>query len=156
MWLAVVFKRDLDKPACVSLQASTPEHPWWRCPLALAGVCLLLAVVWEGVKGLGGDPWRVTVGTPTPIHVQFTPPFAFASDLNMPHLWDIAAALLQPAQRHGPPLGAIMQQAAWFRFDNAWAAIMLAMALGMAMYLIILGLERLVMPWHASVRHAAA
>lgn len=50
----------------------------------------------------------------------------------------------------------IMQQAAWFRFDNAWAAIVLAMALGMAMYLIILGLECLVMPWHASVRHAVA
>ena len=43
-----------------------------------------------------------------------------------------------------------------FVLDSAWAAIMLAMALGMAMYLIILGLERLVRPWHASVRHAVA
>lgn len=50
----------------------------------------------------------------------------------------------------------IMQQAAWFRFDNAWAAIILVMGLGMAMYLIIVGIERLVMPWHASVRRAAA
>src|SRR5215470_586032 len=92
--------------ASASHQAPTPGPAWWQRALSLAGVCLLLAVVWEGVKGLGGDPWHVTVGTPTLIHVQFTPPFsfAFASDLNMPHLWDIAAAFVQPAQRHGPLL----------------------------------------------------
>jgi len=50
----------------------------------------------------------------------------------------------------------IIQEAAWFRFDNAWAAIMIAMALGMIFYLVILGLERLVIPWHAAVRDTAA
>jgi NitT/TauT family transport system permease protein len=50
----------------------------------------------------------------------------------------------------------ILQEAAWFRFANAWAAIMIAMALGMIFYLVILGVERLVIPWHTAVRDVAA
>ena len=46
----------------------------------------------------------------------------------------------------------IVESAAFLRFANAWAAIIIAAALGIAFYLIIIGLERIVMPWHASVR----
>ncbi len=46
----------------------------------------------------------------------------------------------------------ITQEAAVFRFQNAWAAIIMASALGIAFYLIILFFERLAIPWHASVR----
>jgi NitT/TauT family transport system permease protein len=46
----------------------------------------------------------------------------------------------------------ITQEAAYFRFENSWAAIIVAAALGIAFYLIILLAERLAMPWHASMR----
>jgi NitT/TauT family transport system permease protein len=48
----------------------------------------------------------------------------------------------------------ITQEAALFRFQNAWAAILLASALGIAFYLIIIFFERLAIPWHPSVREA--
>ncbi|MCB0739442.1 MAG: hypothetical protein KDC92_18195, partial [Bacteroidetes bacterium] len=49
---------------------------------------LLLAVVWEGIKWIGGDPWRVENN---PFGIEHNPPLRFkvASDLNLPHLWDI-------------------------------------------------------------------
>ncbi len=46
----------------------------------------------------------------------------------------------------------ITQEAAQFRFQNSWAAIVIACILGITFYLIIVGIERLVIPWHASVR----
>lgn len=46
----------------------------------------------------------------------------------------------------------ITQEAAQFRFQNSWAAIIIACILGIGFYLLIVALERLVIPWHASVR----
>lgn len=46
----------------------------------------------------------------------------------------------------------ITQEAAQFRFQNSWAAIIVACFLGIAFYLLIVALERVVIPWHASVR----
>lgn len=46
----------------------------------------------------------------------------------------------------------ITQEAAQFRFDRAWAAIVIACVVGIVFYLLILGVERLVIPWHTSVR----
>ena len=48
----------------------------------------------------------------------------------------------------------ITSEAYVFRYPNAWAAILLACLLGIAFYLTILVLERLVMPWHSSQRTA--
>lgn len=45
----------------------------------------------------------------------------------------------------------ILQEAQLFRFDNAWAAIIISAVLGIVFYLIIIALERLVIPWHVSV-----
>ena len=46
----------------------------------------------------------------------------------------------------------ITQEAAQFRFARAWSAIIIACAVGITFYLVILGVERLVIPWHASLR----
>jgi NitT/TauT family transport system permease protein len=46
----------------------------------------------------------------------------------------------------------ITQEAALFRFSSAWAAIIIACIMGIALYVIILAVERLVMPWHVSFR----
>ena len=50
-------------------------------------------------------------------------------------------------------LGAyISQQASDFHFAQAWAAIIVACLLGIAFYIVILLVERVVMPWHVSLR----
>jgi NitT/TauT family transport system permease protein len=46
----------------------------------------------------------------------------------------------------------IVQSASALRFDVTWAAIILGAGTGIAFYLVIVGLERLVIPWHASLR----
>jgi NitT/TauT family transport system permease protein len=46
----------------------------------------------------------------------------------------------------------ITQEAALFRFASAWAAIIVACILGIILYLLILAIERWVMPWHVSFR----
>jgi NitT/TauT family transport system permease protein len=74
------------------------------------------------VKWLAGDPWRLQ-GTVAgiPFSYQHDPPFRlrFANDLSLPHLWDIARAFVDPAQRNGPPLGAILLGQALFTFREA-------------------------------------
>jgi len=49
----------------------------------------------------------------------------------------------------------ISQQAALFHFAEAWAAILVASFSGIVFYLSIALVERLVMPWHASIRNVA-
>lgn len=46
----------------------------------------------------------------------------------------------------------IVQSASALRFDVTWAAILLAAVTGIVFYLAVVVIERLVMPWHASVR----
>ena len=46
----------------------------------------------------------------------------------------------------------ITQESAAFRFENTWAAILLVSLIGVAFYLLMAVAERLVMPWHVSLR----
>lgn len=46
----------------------------------------------------------------------------------------------------------VVQSASALRFDVTWAAILLGAATGIVFYLVITGIERLVIPWHASLR----
>ena len=60
----------------------------------------MLLVAWEVVKWLGGDPWRVSDGLGVGVTFEHQPPFhwAFASDLVLPHWFNILAVLGQPVQ----------------------------------------------------------
>jgi NitT/TauT family transport system permease protein len=49
----------------------------------------------------------------------------------------------------------ITQEAASFNFARAWTAIIMAAAIGISFYLLVLFLERRIMPWHASQREKA-
>ena len=46
----------------------------------------------------------------------------------------------------------VVQSASALRFDVTWAAILLAAITGIALYLAIVALERVLIPWHPSVR----
>ncbi len=48
----------------------------------------------------------------------------------------------------------ITQEAAQFRFQNSWAAIIIACVVGIAFYLVILAVEWMTIPWHSSVRQS--
>jgi NitT/TauT family transport system permease protein len=73
-----------------------------RTALIYLGVILAVVLIWEGVKFLGGVPWRVPGALPGPDNPAiWNPPFRwdFANDLRLPHLWNIAIVLGQPFQR---------------------------------------------------------
>ncbi len=46
----------------------------------------------------------------------------------------------------------IVQSASALRFDVTWAAIVIGATTGIVLYLVIVAIERVVIPWHASVR----
>ncbi|GAC1487909.1 MAG: hypothetical protein NVS1B1_04080 [Candidatus Limnocylindrales bacterium] len=46
----------------------------------------------------------------------------------------------------------IITEAAFFRFANAWAAIVVASTISIAFFLIILAIERVAIPWHSAAR----
>jgi NitT/TauT family transport system permease protein len=61
-----------------------------------------LLVVWTAVKWLGGVPWRYDNVFGSGTDFFHDPPFrwAFATDLNLPHWWEIIGALAAPVQRN--------------------------------------------------------
>ena len=105
------------------LSAPLPATPvrtlprWLRRILAFLFVLALLALAWEGLKWLAGDPWRPESN---PFGISHMPPFRtkIASDLNLPHLWDVVEAFGQPSRRNGPPLSAVLLEAALFTFRS--------------------------------------
>ena len=112
-----------------------------RSSLSLFVVIGALAVLWEVVKLLGGDPSD-----------GWTPPFQWtvASDLNMPHVWDIAASFVQPAQRNGPPLGLVLVNAGIFTFREAFGGFAFGAVLGLALAIVFVHsplLERALVPY---------
>jgi NitT/TauT family transport system permease protein len=66
------------------------------------GFAALVLFVWEAVKWFGGVPWRYENALGLGVDLFHEPPFrwAFATDLNLPHWWDIGAALAAPVQRN--------------------------------------------------------
>jgi len=112
-----------------------------RSSLSLFVVIGALAVLWEVVKLLGGDPSEA-----------WTPPFQWtvASDLNMPHVWDIAASFVEPAQRNGPPLGIVLVNAGFFTFREAFGGFVFGALLGLALAIVFVHsriLERALVPY---------
>ncbi len=59
----------------------------------------------------------------------------------------------------GGPLRAlgiyIKSEAYQFRYNHAWAAIIIACAMGIGLYVLVVALERVLLPWHASSRETA-
>jgi NitT/TauT family transport system permease protein len=102
---------------------------------------IAVAAVWEVVKLLGGDATGA-----------WQPPFQWkiASDLNMPHVWEIAGAFVEPAQRNGPALGFVLADAAVFTFREAFGGFVIGALLGLALAIVFVHspfLERALVPY---------
>jgi NitT/TauT family transport system permease protein len=56
-------------------------------------VLLVLLIAWEATKFIGGDRWEYENFLGTGIAIDHDPPltFTFATDIKLPHIWDIAA-----------------------------------------------------------------
>ena len=65
-----------------------------RSIIVFLAFAALVAVAWELLKFIGGDPWRY-------FGWEWHPPLKiwFASDLDLPHIWEIAGALAGPWRR---------------------------------------------------------
>jgi NitT/TauT family transport system permease protein len=92
----------LEREIELEMHAAQPRVPRlrWRRPVAFLIVIVIILVLWEGVKLLGGTPWRLPGQGPGD-PVIWNPPFRwpFANDLNLPHVWNIVWAMGQPFQR---------------------------------------------------------
>lgn len=120
-----------------------------RQALSMLILLLLLAVVWEGVKWIGGNPWRPDTN---PFGIAHDPSyrFKFASDLNLPHLWDIFEAFGNPSRRNGPPLIDTLIEASIFTFREAFIGFLFGGILGFLLGVIFAHsdlLERGLMPY---------
>lgn len=120
-----------------------------RQAFSLLLLLLLLAFVWESVKWIGGNPWRVDNN---PFGLVHDPPyrFKFASDLNLPHLWDIAEAFGNASRRNGPPLIEVLADAAYFTFREAFVGFVFGGVLGFLLGVVFAHsnlLERGLMPY---------
>ena len=73
-----------------------------RTVLAFGVFFLIVFLVWELFKWLFGDPWRFEDILGSGLGYFHEPPFYLlqASDLQLPHVWDIAYALSEPVQRN--------------------------------------------------------
>ena len=104
--------------------------------VGLTVVLVGLAILWEGAKWLGGDPWRIH-GTIAGIQIDYehvpSLKWRIADDLSLPHVWDVVRAFVEPAQRGGPPLGVVLLGQAGFTFMEAVAGFVLGGLLGLAL-----------------------
>lgn len=106
-----------------------PAHGRARRILTFVAFFLALLVLWEGAKLLGGDPWRYfgMVWRP-PLH------FSFASDLNLPHVWDVLGAMLRPVQRGtDQSLGAYLVGASAYTWREAAIGFVAGAMLGISL-----------------------
>lgn len=119
-------------------QQTGVSSAWRRLPkvvrqaVSLLLLLLLLALVWEGAKFVGGNPWRPD---DNPFGITHDPPFRLkvVSDLNLPHLWNVLNTFAQPARRNGPPLYTILASAALFTFREALIGFAFGSLLGLAL-----------------------
>ena len=112
-------------------------------------VLVLLGIAWEGLKWIGGDIWWPDNN---PFGIAHAPPadFKIASDLNLPHLWDIFKAFGNPSRRNGPPLISVLLDAALFTFREAVIGFLFGALLGFtlgAIFAHVSLLERGCMPY---------
>jgi len=123
-----------------------------RSAVTFLVVIAIVLLVWEGVKFLGGVPWREPGALPgSP--VLWNPPFrwAFASDLKLPHVWNIVLALGQPWQRGADiNLAQYLFGAALYTWREAAIGFGLGALLGLALATIFVHvrlLERALVPY---------
>ena len=124
----------------------SPERGWARRGAIFVAFAALVLLAWEGVKLVGGDPWRGDGWT-------WEPPLEiwFASDLLLPHVWDIAGALAAPVQRGtDASLAQFLVGAALYTWREAAIGFMVGAVIGIGLAAVFVHsrlLERALVPY---------
>jgi NitT/TauT family transport system permease protein len=113
-------------------------------------VLLVLVAGWELVKWLAGDPWHYPSFLGTGIQIEHTPPFHMvqASDINLPHVWDVIAAFTALDAAGHTGLESLAASAV-FTFRGALVGFALGAAFGLALAILLVHvriLERALVP----------
>ena len=116
----------------------------------MTGVVIAICLFWEGAKFLAGDPWRTDSFLGTGIAVVHQPPFKVTgvSDLDLPHIWDIALEF-GLADANGQTTGQGLLIAALFTLRNALVGFAIGAIVGLGLAILIVhvrALERSVVP----------
>jgi NitT/TauT family transport system permease protein len=111
---------------------------------------LVLLVVWELVKWLAGDPWRFESFLGTGIRIDHVPPFHInqASDINLPHVWDVIGAFFT-VDASGESAFVGLLSAALFTLRGAAVGFALGAAVGLGLAILLVHvpvLERALVP----------
>ncbi len=127
----------LERELQLELEAAQPRIPRLklRRPIAFILLIVLILFLWEGVKLLGGTPWKA-IGAGPGSPVIWSPPFRwpFANDLNLPHVWNIAYAMGQPFQRGADEtLLQYLVGAAFYTWREAALGFVLGSLLGLSL-----------------------
>jgi NitT/TauT family transport system permease protein len=131
--------------------------------MAIAAILVFFPVMINTVRGLTQvDPAAVELMRSTAatdfqvlrkVRIPNALPFIFTALKVAATLATIGAIV---AEYFGAPRASlgqyIAQHAAYFNFERSWAAIIIAAALGIGLYLVVVVAERILMPWHQSFR----
>jgi NitT/TauT family transport system permease protein len=121
-----------------------------RPVLGFGVVIAVLAVGWEALKWLAGDPWRFDSFLGTGLRIQHTPPFhlGMASDINLPHVWDVVGAF-GAVDARGDTLLASLVGSALFTLRGALVGFAIGAVVGLALAIVLVHvriLERALVP----------
>ena len=123
-----------------------------RSALAFMAVIVGVVVLWEGVKVFGGTPWREPGALPG-APILWNPPFRwpFATDLNLPHIWNIILAFGEPWQRGADKnVAQFLVEAALYTWREALIGFFFGALLGLVLATIFVHsrlLERALVPY---------
>lgn len=138
--------------ADVTIPPPSRVRPFVNTFLRYVVVFIAICIAWQALKFIGGSPWHFSTAEGALFDLQWQPPLRIpiASDLNMPHLWDIFGALIQPAQRNGPLLIDVLLRSAVVTVQEALVGFILGAALGLLLGTIFAHsalLERALVPY---------
>ena len=107
----------------------------------------------ELMESYAASRWRIT----REVRIPNSLPYFFTALKLSSSLAVIAAIVAEYFGGRQDALGPIITQSAGLtRYDEAWAAVLAGTAIGGVLYLIAVALERIAMPWHASIRQHRA
>lgn len=95
---------------------------------------LVLFLVWEGLKAIGGVPWRLKNVLGLGFDVTHFPPLRIhiLSDTSLPHLWEIAGDLVEPYRQRSPiSLAQYLGTAALYTWQEAIVGFIAGALLGL-------------------------
>ena len=139
--------------AAVTAGAAGVGHSRRRRILTFIAFGVAVLVLWEGVKWLGGVPWRFGNVLGTGLVIDHNPPFrwSLANDLNLPHWFSVLGALAAPVQRNADQsLGQFLAGAAFYTWREAAIGFLVGALLGLVLATIFVHsrlVERAVVPY---------